>query len=278
MTGAAGKLRVLVVDDVVDMARTVANDLDAAGLDRRDRRQRRRGAGGVRPAARRRRRDGPAHEAGRRSGAPDAGQGDRPDRPRHHHDRVRRDRQRGRGDAAGRVSLHHQAVPAGSPAIAGRTGRARARAVHGERAAAPDAAGEHVVAPAPRREPGHAPAARADREDRRRRVDGADHGRDGDRQGSGHAGDSRGRAARGPAARRGQLRGAARADPRERALRPRAWRLHGRGERPARVVRRRRRAARSFSTRSAIFRWRCRESSCACCSRARCGRSGPRPP
>ena len=32
MTAAAGKLRVLVVDDVVDMARTVANDLDAAGL------------------------------------------------------------------------------------------------------------------------------------------------------------------------------------------------------------------------------------------------------
>ena len=32
MTAAAGKLRVLVVDDVVDMARTVANDLQAAGF------------------------------------------------------------------------------------------------------------------------------------------------------------------------------------------------------------------------------------------------------
>ena len=49
--GRRGKLRVLVVDDVVDMARTIANDLDAAGFDDRDRRQRRRRAGARSPGS-----------------------------------------------------------------------------------------------------------------------------------------------------------------------------------------------------------------------------------
>ena len=75
------------------------------------------------------------------------------------------------------------------------------------------------------------------------------------------------------ALRRHQLRRPARVDPRERALRPRARRVHRRERARSAASSRRPRAARSSSTRSARSARRCRCSSCACCRRARSGAS-----
>ncbi len=94
------KLRALIVDDVVDMARDHRQRAGGGRLRDRGREQRRGGAGALRAGAGRRRRHRPAHEERRRPGRAERHQARRPDRAGDHHDRVRRDRQRGRGDAA----------------------------------------------------------------------------------------------------------------------------------------------------------------------------------
>ena len=73
-----------------------------------------------------------------------------------------------------------------------------------------------------------------------------------------------------------QLRGAPRDPRRERAVRPRARRLLGRGRERAGLLRARPTAAPSSSTRSASCRWRCSRSCCACSRRKRvaAGRRG----
>ncbi len=85
-----------------------------------------------------------------------------------------------------------------------------------------------------------------------------------------HADSRRARAA----VRFGQLRRAARAAARERAVRLRQGRLHRGGVGSAGTVRRGRRAARCSSTRSARCRRRCRRSCCTCSRAGPCARSG----
>ena len=73
-----------------------------------------------------------------------------------------------------------------------------------------------------------------------------------------------------------ELRGAAHRSDRERALRPRARRLHRRHRPSASAASSSPTAARSFSTRSATCRWRCRSSCCACCRSASSSASAAR--
>ena len=98
---------------------------------------------------------------------------------------------------------------------------------------------------------GDPPAARAGRDGGADQRPRADLRRERHRQGTGRA---RHACAEPPAVRpvrRGELRGNSRRADRERAVRPRAGRVHGRGRRPPRQVRSSRTAARSSSTKSA---------------------------
>ena len=80
--------------------------------------------------------------------------------------------------------------------------------------------------------------------------------------------DPRAQPAQPRAAREGQLRVDSARAVRERVLRPRERRVHGRASRSRRAASSSPTAARSFSTRSARFRSICRASCCACCKRA----------
>ena len=106
---------------------------------------------------------------------------------------------------------------------------------------------------------------------------GAAAGRKRHRQGGAGAGAARPWAAREAAVRRHQLR----RDPGEpagkRAVRPRARRLHRRGEADHRQDRKRQSRARCSSTKSATCRIRCRSSCCASCrTRSSSGSAGGR--
>ena len=74
---------------------------------------------------------------------------------------------------------------------------------------------------------------------------------------------------------RGQLRGVPRDAARGRAVRPRARRVHGRGQAARRALQGRRRRHRCCWTRSPRCRCRRRPSCCACCRKGRSSRWGP---
>ena len=99
-------------------------------------------------------------------------------------------------------------------------------------------------------------------------------GRDRRRQGGARRDRPHGLAARGRAVPLPQLRGAHRDAARERAVRPRARRVHRREDGEAGPARERPAAARCSSTRSARCRRRCRRSCCACSRRSRSLRVG----
>ena len=135
-------------------------------------------------------------------------------------------------EAMRRGAFHYITKPFAAGGAA-RAGRARRAASARCRARTRCCAGRCARTPSARQLLGESPAMRQLRalieRVAGRGVVGADLGRDRHRQGAGRAGDPRRRPARRPAVRRGQLRGAARAAAGERALRPRARRLHGRG-------------------------------------------------
>ena len=114
------------------------------------------------------------------------------------------------------------------------------------------------------RKRGHGGAARDDRQGRAGAEPGADRGRERERQGAGRARPAPVRAAAVRAVRRHQLRGAPREPGRERALRPRAGRVHRERSAPGRAPSRRRSGGRCSWTRSASCRSRPRPSCCAC--------------
>ncbi len=121
MSGKARRL-VVVVDDNLEMARTIADGLGRARLRRPGGRI---GAGGVGPVGqrkRRRHRHGPAHAGRRRPAAvgPFARARSRPSR--HRDDRLQRHRQRGPVDPAGRLSLPDEALQAGRAGAVPRSG------------------------------------------------------------------------------------------------------------------------------------------------------------
>ena len=184
------------------------------------------------------------------------------------HDRLRHRRERGRGDEAGRLRLRHQAAQARARGARRRQGAREALAGPGEPLAA-RAAGGRAAARAHRAVAGlaahdgdrHAGGAVA--------GDGAAARRVGHRQGAAGARDPRQLAARGRPVRAGQLRGAARDDPRGGAVRLREGRLHRAPPSATTAASCRPTAARCSSTRSARSRRTSRSSSCACCRRAR---------
>ena len=162
----------------------------------------------------------------RRDGAAETGAGAEPRGMRRGDHRGRRDREGGRGDAPGRLRLPDEAaqsrevaggaparpLPPGAGGASRRDGRAARRAA---RARAPHRALASSAA-------GHGSGAR-DRLDAR---DGPHRGRDRHRQGAGGTGHPSEQPAQARALRLGQLRGARGRRDRERAVRPRARRLH----------------------------------------------------
>ncbi len=158
------------------------------------------------------------------------------------------------------------------PADSGRTGAgaaAGAAAGGGEPAAAVGGAADADRA-------GALDAARA-RHDRAHRPVGrqrADHGRERHGQGRGCAGAARGVRARTAAADYGEHRRAVGRRVRERTVRPRQGRVHGRARRPRGALRTGRRAARCSWTRSPTSRRRSRPSCCGCSRRASSSESG----
>ena len=131
------------------------------------------------------------------------------------------------------------------------------------------ARGDHRALPA------DAAAARSHQDHRAQRRARADHGRERHRQGAGRARAARAQRAPRQAVRRRQLRGVPRDAARGRAVRPRARRVHRRGQAARRPLRGGATAARCSSTRSPRCRCRRRPSCCACCRRGRSSRSAP---
>ena len=192
----------------------------------------------------------------------------RPRRRRHH--RLRHLRHRGRGDQARRARLPAEALHAGADPPR-------------RRAAAASAGPSSGASPTSRRRLAQRGARGRSRDGvaadaggaRRHPAGGAAttspvllRGRERHRQGRAGPRAPRPERPRGGAVRHGELPHALRGAARERAVRPRAGRLHRRGARPGRARSRRPRAAPSSSTRSARCRRRCRRSCCASCRRS----------
>ena len=175
-----------------------------------------------------------------------------------------RDDPRGRGGSAAR----RRRLPDQAPGVTGGT------AGGGEPPAGCDRAGRDAVRD---RRPGAQGAAGAGGHRRAPRRQCPGHRRVGYRQGAGGTPASRAQREVVRTLCRGELRGAARVAGRERAVRSREGRLHGRGRPNAAAGSRRRTAGRFSSTRSASFRRPCRPSSCGHSTGEPCGDSGDLP-
>ncbi len=200
--------------------------------------------------------------------------GPRPARPRPRarplpagprHDGLGHGRPGGRGDAARRARLRAEALgqhAAAHDAAHADRARPRAAARGPPRGREPNPA-QRGGAGDDRGIAGHAPGPGRHRARGARGCQRAHHRRERQRQGRRRAGAARRLVALGPAVRDAQLRRDLGRRLRERAVRPRARRLHRRPGRPRRPLRARARAERSSSTRSATCRRRSRASCCA---------------